>query len=190
MKTANYIVYKITNKISGKSYIGSTVISPKHNFKSRLTSGYLGHMKHDILTTVPEEEHCIRLVKNVTQGRVGFKAYEVNEQKYYKFEILVHLSSVTTKEAHEVEQTWIEKLHSELNTNFADLDIDISAKVSINAYYREYRQIHREKLREYNRTYMREWRKKNKDYYKRYKSKSSYVKKNSYKKREKYIVVE
>lgn len=190
MKTSNYVIYKITNKISGKSYIGSTVISPKHNFKSRLTCGYLGYMKHDILTTVPEEEHCSRLVKNTTQGRVGFKAYEANEQKYYKFEILVHLSNVTLKEAHAVEQAWIEKLHPELNSNFADLDIDISAKEDINQYYREYREIHREKIRTYNREYMREWRKNNPGYYKRYKSKSSYVKKNSYKKKEKYIVVE
>lgn len=188
MKTSNYIVYKITNKISGKAYIGSTVISPKHNFKSRLTCGYLGYMKHDILTTVPEEEHCSRLVKNTTQGRVGFKAYEANEQKYYKFEILVHLSNVTKSEAHMIEQEWIDALSPELNYNNADLDIDISAKEDVNAYYRAYREVHREKIRTYNREYMREWRKNNPGYHRRYKSTNSYKKK-GYKKKERYVII-
>lgn len=170
MVKKDFIVYRITNKTTKKFYIGSTNVSKNHVFATRLACGYYGHMKDDILNTIPEEEHD-RISVCSKQGRIGFKIKEFYEQKYYSFEILTEIHDLTLKEAHEIEQEYITKLKPELNVKRASLGIDIRLKDDLDAYYQQYRNKYRNELRDYNREYMKKWRKEHEGYFKRYNKK-------------------
>lgn len=134
-------VYKITNKITGECYVGSS---------KNVYSRWANHKCPSTWKTRPNN----RMYQDMQK-------YGVDN---FKFEIIVPAAPTHLKMC---EQEFIDIYHPKYNSNKANIGTTVSQADDYAEYHRQYLQANKQ-YNEEHKEYCREWNKQHRDYFKKY----------------------
>lgn len=134
-------VYKITNKVTGECYVGSSVDVYRRWANHKCPSKWKQHPNNKMYQDMQK--------------------YGVDQ---FKFEIIVPAATTHLKMC---EQEFIDIYHPKYNSNKANIGTTVSQTDEYTEYHRQYLQANKEYNKEH-KEYCRKWAKEHRDYFKKW----------------------